>query len=57
MKILELRLSEIRKTHEENEKLKEEIQLTNVKLNNYEDDISILLKRIKEVRTKKKMKV
>lgn len=57
LKILEMRLSEIRNRHEENEKLKEDIQSMEVKLKKYKDEISILLKRFKDMKTKKKMKV
>lgn len=57
LKILEMRLSEIRKAHEENENLTEEIHLMKVKLHNYEDEIAILMKKMKEIRITKKIKV
>lgn len=57
LKILELRLSDIRRSHEENEKLIEEIQALKSKLGNYEKKILCLMKKLKDIRTKKKIKV
>lgn len=57
LRILELRLSDIQKAHEENENLKANIQKKQFQFNNQADDISILLRKIKELKTKKRAKV
>lgn len=57
LKILGSRLSETRKTQEENEKLREEIQSFKIALNKKEGDITLLIKKIKEIRARQRTKV
>lgn len=57
LKILELRHSDIKRSHDENEKLIEEMQSLKTRLSKYGKKISFLMKKLKDIRTKKKMKV
>ncbi|KAJ8943758.1 hypothetical protein NQ318_011970 [Aromia moschata] len=57
LKILEMRVSDVRKYQEDNARLKQEMESVKVHLQNYEEEISRLSEKLENVKSKKNDKI